>query len=92
MYNRFVYSVLILFYSDEASKVMRGEGKGKQNITPVPGSLNTKEGRKFHLILSKRWHLLLPFLYNEPGTAISKHKPNWSNRGGWVMGDGYKKK
>jgi hypothetical protein len=35
---------------------------------PVPGLLNTKEGRMFHLLLSKRWHLLPPFLSNEPGT------------------------
>jgi hypothetical protein len=29
---------------------------------PVPGSLNKKERRRFHLLLSKKCHLLPPFL------------------------------
>jgi hypothetical protein len=38
---------------------------------PVPGSLNKKGGRRFHLLISKRLHLLPPFLSNEPGTVFS---------------------
>jgi hypothetical protein len=40
----------------------------------VPGLLNTKEKRRFHLLLSKRWHLLPPFLSNEPGTGLVRQK------------------
>jgi hypothetical protein len=36
----------------------------------VPGSLNKKGGRRFHLSLSKRLHLLPPFLSNEPVTVL----------------------
>jgi hypothetical protein len=37
--------------------------KGGRRL-PVPGSLDKKEGRRFHLLLSKRMHLLPPFLFN----------------------------
>jgi hypothetical protein len=37
----------------------------------VPGSLETKGGRRCHLSLNKRWNLLLAFLSNEPGTGGS---------------------
>jgi hypothetical protein len=36
---------------------------------PVPGSLDKKEGRRFHLLWSKRCHLLRPLLSNEPGSS-----------------------
>jgi hypothetical protein len=36
----------------------------------VPGSLNKKGGRRFHLLLRKRLHLFPPFLSNEPGTGL----------------------
>jgi hypothetical protein len=38
----------------------------------VPGSLDKKEGRRCHLLLRKRWHLLPPFLPNKPGTDIGR--------------------
>jgi hypothetical protein len=36
----------------------------------VPSSLDKKGGRRFHLLLRKRWHRIPPFLSNEPGTAF----------------------
>jgi hypothetical protein len=36
----------------------------------VPGSLYKKGGRKCHHLLSKRLHLLSPFLSNEPCTVL----------------------
>jgi hypothetical protein len=35
----------------------------------MPGLLDKKEGRKWHLVLNKRWHLLPPILSNEFGTG-----------------------
>jgi hypothetical protein len=35
----------------------------------VPGLLDKKGGKRFHLLLSKRWHLLPPFMSNEPGNS-----------------------
>jgi hypothetical protein len=40
-------------------------------VLAVPGSLDNRDQRRFHLLLSKRLHLLPPFfLFNEPGTAL----------------------
>jgi hypothetical protein len=41
------------------------------NLDTEPGSLNKKEGRRFHLLLSKRLHLLPPFLSNESCTGLT---------------------
>jgi hypothetical protein len=38
-------------------------------IDTVPVPLDKKGGRRFHLLLHKRWHLLPPFVTNEPGTG-----------------------
>jgi hypothetical protein len=38
--------------------------------TPVPGLLDKKEGRRLHHSLTKRWHLLPPFLSNESGIVL----------------------
>jgi hypothetical protein len=37
---------------------------------PVPGSLDKKGGRRCQLLLNKRWHLLPPFSFNEPGSGF----------------------
>jgi hypothetical protein len=37
----------------------------------VPGSLDKKGGRRFHLLLINRLHLPSSFLSNEPGTGLS---------------------
>jgi hypothetical protein len=39
-------------------------------LSTVPDSLDRKGGRRLHLLLSKSWHFLLPFLSNEPGTVL----------------------
>jgi hypothetical protein len=39
-----------------------------------PGSLDNKSGRRCHLLLIKRWHLLPSFLSNEPGTGLGFFK------------------
>jgi hypothetical protein len=36
---------------------------------PVPGLLDKKGGRRCHLLLNKRLHLLPSFLSDEPGTG-----------------------
>jgi hypothetical protein len=33
------------------------------------GSFDKKAGRRFHLLLRQRWHLLPPILSNEPGNC-----------------------
>jgi hypothetical protein len=33
---------------------------------PMPGLLDKKGARRFHLLSSKRWHLFQPFFSNEP--------------------------
>jgi hypothetical protein len=38
-------------------------------VKTVPGSLDKKEGRSFHLILRKNLHLIPPLLSDEPGTG-----------------------
>jgi hypothetical protein len=37
----------------------------------VPGSLDKKGGRRFFILLSKRLHLLQPFLFNKPVTGLT---------------------
>jgi hypothetical protein len=48
----------------------------------VPGALDTKGGRRCHLLLNKRWHLLPSFLSNEPD---SKGEECGKKGGGEVM-------
>jgi hypothetical protein len=45
----------------------------------VPGSLDKKEGRWWHLLLNKRWHLLPPFLSNELFFFISIFQGKYEN-------------
>jgi hypothetical protein len=45
---------------------------GRRRITSA-GLLDKQGGRRCHLLLMKRWHLLPPFVSNEPGTErVSK--------------------
>jgi hypothetical protein len=41
-------------------------------MVPMPGSLDKKSLRKCNFLPNKRWHLLPPFLFNEPGTICAK--------------------
>jgi hypothetical protein len=38
--------------------------------SPVPGSLDKKRVTRCHLLLNKKWHLLPPFFFNEPGSGV----------------------
>jgi hypothetical protein len=51
-------------------KSNRKELKEEMQYTkPVPGLLDKKVGRRCHLLLNKRWHLLFPVLSDEPRTG-----------------------
>jgi hypothetical protein len=52
----------------------------KNIFYPLPGSLDKKEERRFHLLPRKRWHLLPPFLSNEPGTHHMAQCVGWQKR------------
>jgi hypothetical protein len=56
------YDYLTFRESDTTRKVYHNIGHFR-----VPSI--KKGGRRFHLLLSKRWHLLPPFMSNEPGTG-----------------------
>jgi hypothetical protein len=47
---------------------------GKESLldspSEVPGKLDIKGEIRCDLLLNKRWNLLPPFLYNEPGKVI----------------------
>jgi hypothetical protein len=63
--------MLLRIVSSVCRYCARYQLKGEQK--PVPGSLDKNEGRRFHLLLSKRLHLLPPFMSNEPGTGEGSH-------------------
>jgi hypothetical protein len=59
--KKHIFTIATLYFPDAHAVSMVPFLSQNPKVLAVPGSLDKKEGRRFHLLLSKRLHLLPPF-------------------------------